>query len=488
MSISMKKATSVTSIKHNNREFKKEDWETKYHKHIDPSRSQNNQYLIQKDIHTAYDELFGKAVAEYNGKQKRKDRRIDDYYSHIKHSKSLNLQQEFVIQIGDIHDFEWPTDKTAINYQSEEQRIKKNWEMANEILKEYVTHFEERNPNLKIYNAVIHNDETSPHLHMNVIPVARGYKQGVKCRPSMNRALEEQGYCMNQEDSRQIFRDFRETEISELADLMCERGIERKFVGKNHIQDIHEYKRAMSQVAHIDQQSQKKAKELSLIRNDIEQLEQSKKVVTMQLNTMLEVKEKMESHNNWHFLSDDEKLERAKQYIPNIFSREDKLNKAEKILELEQQAFNVDALILASKDFLNKSDKDIQENIETSLETKIEPYKTKIESLECEKEALQKENSELRKENKRLKYRNSSLKCSLNVLKDSVRDFINKCSKHVSEAFFERLGTHIEKRDMLYSPIALKHEEEMWVQRGIENEKQNKTRKRCRARGNELEL
>src|SRR5690625_6167870 len=55
-----------------------------------------------------------------------------------------------------------------------------NREIANTILEEWFHDFEKRNPNLKVYNAVIHNDEASPHMHLNFVPVASGYKRGLE--------------------------------------------------------------------------------------------------------------------------------------------------------------------------------------------------------------------------------------------------------------------------------------------------------------------
>ncbi|PEM61362.1 plasmid recombination enzyme, partial [Bacillus pseudomycoides] len=51
--------------------------------HIDYSRSDENKYLVQKDLKELYQEEFGEALEKYNAKQKRSDRKIEDYYKHI---------------------------------------------------------------------------------------------------------------------------------------------------------------------------------------------------------------------------------------------------------------------------------------------------------------------------------------------------------------------------------------------------------------------
>ena len=53
--------------------------------------------------------------------------------------------------------------------------------------------FSERNPNLYVFNAVLHMDEATPHLHIDYIPVAHGYQKGLQVRNSLDKALKEQG-------------------------------------------------------------------------------------------------------------------------------------------------------------------------------------------------------------------------------------------------------------------------------------------------------
>lgn len=48
--------------------------------------------------------MFDEAVEEYNAKQKRKDRRIDDYYEKIENGKQEKLFHELILQIGNKDD------------------------------------------------------------------------------------------------------------------------------------------------------------------------------------------------------------------------------------------------------------------------------------------------------------------------------------------------------------------------------------------------
>lgn len=149
--------------------------EGKLPSNVDASRTEQN--IVWKDDTTAhaYHRIFDDAVAEYNAKQKRKDRQIKDYRTHILNSK--NGEKEFyedVLQWGKQEDFiEHP-----------------EWcEIAKDCLLEYIEGFEERNPGLELIGAYIHMDEASPHMHFDYIPVATGYKTGVQKRNSLDRAM-----------------------------------------------------------------------------------------------------------------------------------------------------------------------------------------------------------------------------------------------------------------------------------------------------------
>lgn len=149
------------NINHNNRKFLTDN--------IDKDRIKDNMIYVQKDLREFYKEIFQDKVDEYNSKQKRSDRKIDSYYDKISKSKQENLFYEVVVQVGD-KDF---SDKSS----------------AKTILNNYMIDFERRNPTLKVFNAVMHLDEETPHLHIDFVPVAEGYKKGLEKRNSLSKAL-----------------------------------------------------------------------------------------------------------------------------------------------------------------------------------------------------------------------------------------------------------------------------------------------------------
>lgn len=221
----------MTSIKHNNRDLTDKEFQEPAHRHINQDLSGDNLYLKQENLKQVYNQLFGEALQEYNKKQKRKDRKIDDFYHHVKQSKTLDLQREFIVGLGSKEDWDSMTRDDKLQ--------------AGEKLAEYVREFSDRHPHLYVYNAAIHLDEAgAPHAHFNVVPVAMGYKNGLKVKPSFKRALANEGY---KDNGRTLLKNFKDGEVKELEQKLIELGHQRKEVGTNDIKDLHEYKRIVEQ-------------------------------------------------------------------------------------------------------------------------------------------------------------------------------------------------------------------------------------------------
>jgi hypothetical protein len=221
---------------------------------IDVSKSSENIILVDKDIKQAYREIFGEALEQYNAKQKRADRKIEDYCDHIKKSKNgEKLFYEDVVQWGSKEDFQKP-----------ETRQK-----AKEALIEYVNTFQERNPNLKLIGAYIHMDEASPHLHLDYVPVAHGYTRGLATRNSLDKAMKEMGFQPEKESRKNnATKLWKESERSVFGEICRNMGLEveaeRKARGSL---SVDEYKKARDQmIGKIEQEKEAIVAEVEPLR------------------------------------------------------------------------------------------------------------------------------------------------------------------------------------------------------------------------------
>lgn len=196
-------------LRHNNREFRP--------KNADPQRKDKNITLVHEDLQKVYHELFDEAVIKYNDTQKRNDRKIKNYFDKIYRSKKEKPFYEFIIQIGN---------------QNEQPSEKK----CEAILKEFNDMLIRDYPSLRVFNSVIHMDESTPHLHIDFVPVGDGYKKGMEKRASFKRVLKNLGLS--------DFREFQNALFFKLEQISKKHNIERVqdvAIGARHI-PIQEYR------------------------------------------------------------------------------------------------------------------------------------------------------------------------------------------------------------------------------------------------------
>lgn len=266
MTLSFKTNPRQTNIRHNNRELTEKEFRSDAHKHIKREKSKYNIQIFKRDIKDVYHELFDDALSAYNAKQKRKDRKIDDYYKHVQKSKNLDLQREFIVTVGNKADWE------KLSFEEKQE--------VGEVLASYVRDFNERHDNMTIYNAIVHLDESgAPHAHFNVVPTATGYKNGLAVQPSFRKALEQEGFGPS---GREQFKAFRDAEIHRLHEFVHEIGIDRKAGQTNDIKDMREYKDAMeyienrksSQIVKIQREEQAHEEKMRELNERLKQQEE----------------------------------------------------------------------------------------------------------------------------------------------------------------------------------------------------------------------
>lgn len=238
-------------IEHNNRDF--------FTDNVDKSRTANNITYVKRDLRELYHELFDEALAEYNARQERHDRRIPDYYEHIRKGKKEKLFQEIIVMFGN-------SENCGVGSE--------NWETAVKLLDEYMREFEKRNPNLKVFNAVMHLDEATPHLHINFVPVCYEQKQGLSTRVSMKRAIQQMGFTASGKKETEAIL-WGSSERAKLTEILNNHNIVRQVVGAFHDhKSVEEYKKYAQTIgnanAHIN--ALKKANPVDLSSTDVDDI------------------------------------------------------------------------------------------------------------------------------------------------------------------------------------------------------------------------
>ena len=228
-------------LTHNNRDF--------ISKNVVPERTTWNRTYIQEPLEQAYEKCFGEALRKYNDAQKRKDRKKDNYLKEIENSgNGEKVFYENVVQIGKM------TDTPVVD---ENGNLTEDAKEAIKVLEQYAKTFQERNPNLYMFNCVMHLDEATPHLHIDYIPVAHGYKNGMETRNSLTKAFQQMGFAKAVSRKQNETVAWQERERAYLTELCKEQGIEIDVLGiQRDNLTLQEYKAAMQEVADLKQQAE----------------------------------------------------------------------------------------------------------------------------------------------------------------------------------------------------------------------------------------
>ena len=120
---------------------------------------------LYQDVQELYLQEFEEARLEYNNKQTREDRKIDDYFKKVCNSQN-DVACEIIIELGDM-DF-WQDKDNEYRYK------------MTDVYNEQIQELSKILPTFKVANATIHFDETSPHMHVIGVPVIENCKRGMK--------------------------------------------------------------------------------------------------------------------------------------------------------------------------------------------------------------------------------------------------------------------------------------------------------------------
>ena len=323
--------TGKGSVNHNSRKF--------HAKNTDPERSCLNVEYYNENVKDVYHELFDEALAWYNEKQTRSDRRIDDYYEKIRSGKQEKPFHEIILQIGD---------KDNMGAKTE------NGQLAAKVLDKYMRDFQRRNPTLRVFSAYLHMDEATPHLHIDFVPYTTGSKRGLDTRVSLKQALSALGFKGGTRRETEL-NQWVAYEKEQLAAVMLEHGIEweKKGTHEKHLSVLDfEKKERAKEVAELEQsisdgkerlsdiqiQHRKAVQETEqirqkgeAIRQEVSELSETSDLLKEQATTLAEDKKKL--------LSDNVKLEKQQKKLQQDI---EKMVQSKAVMERNIHAYDED--------------------------------------------------------------------------------------------------------------------------------------------------
>ena len=208
------------SLAHNRRDFIAEN--------VAQDRVSLNICYCDENIKAIYSQLFDEAVERYNI-GKRKDRKITNYYEKIRQGKQEKLFHEVIFQIGNCEDMAVGTPEGNL---------------AVKVLDQYMQDFQRRNPNLRVFSCYLHQDEATPHLHIDFVPYVTGWKgKGMDTRVSLKQALKSQGFQGGTKHATEL-NQWINHEKEVLAEMAKQHGIEweQKGTTEEHL-DVYNFKK-----------------------------------------------------------------------------------------------------------------------------------------------------------------------------------------------------------------------------------------------------
>ncbi len=314
---------------------------------------------LYQDVQDLYFGEFEQARIEYNKKQTREDRKIKDYFKHISQDKQKDLACEFIIELGDMG-----------FWNSKNDYYKRGMV---QVYTEQVEDLMRIVPEFKVANAVIHFDETSPHMHIVGVPIKDNYTRGMRKQPAKSKVF-------TKESLQRIQDEMRNCCIKSYNKIYRENSLlKQKKKGRN--QDINV--KDMGDYRDIKKQLKQKEQKLTEANNQTKTLDNKSANITEILDKL-----KPSKLNKNNMLISNEDVQKLKNYTEDVKT-------------ITQTVRSVNDLNIAIRDFEHSAFEIDKEN--RSLKYEIELKDDEIGNLKKELSSKDKIISKLQTEKEKIK-------------------------------------------------------------------------------------
>ena len=301
---------------------------------------------IYKDVEDFYKTEFEEARLEYNSKQTREDRKIDDYFKKVSDNSKSDLACEIIIELGD----------------------KKFWDTK--LLM----------PNFKVCSAIIHYDETSPHMHIVGVPIKHNCKTGMSKQVAKTAVFTRTSLMQLQDKMRTLCIEEYNKEYN------LDSTLKQKMKGRNrdiNVADMTNYQETKELI-------EKHQKEIDSISNNSLELKTSSNNIKEEINKL----KKVPLRDDLFIISKEQK-NKLEEYIDKVDKTTDEYR------DVKELSANLNVITKQARQD-SKRIKNLKENNE-ALQLRVDTLSEKVETQE-------KQIDEYRKDNFNLKYELQELK------------------------------------------------------------------------------
>lgn len=376
---------------------------------VDKNRIKDNIVFVNEPLDEAYRKCFDDAIREYNvGKKPSRQKwgnlehPADGYLQKLREdiAKTADKRKrdklpkpfyEIIVQVGNMEDY---------GVLSHPQRAL----VAKEILTKYMKEFQEKNPRLYVFCAVLHLDEGNskkngisggtPHLHIDYFPVASNLPTGIPTRNALTKALEQQGIISGNSKTDNNNSVWQVQQIDILQKICAEHGVTTKVIGaeKRAYLSPDEYRTLMAKneqlLARAREETDKSIKHIAFgkIIMDAEKLKEERAVADVLqeqyhdgLMALEQEKERLRSH--YQDAESDLRAEASKAIQALTDAREQAEN-GDRQRRCEALIAQAEQMMAEAKSTANTAYKDAKAEVRKETELKIKEAELQGRRLE----------------------------------------------------------------------------------------------------------
>lgn len=362
-----------------------------------------------KDVENFYKTEFEEARIEYNNKQIRDDRKIDNYFKKVSDNSKSDLACEIIIELGE-KSF-WDTKDLEYKHK------------MTEVYKKQVDDLELLVPNFKVCSSIIHYDETSPHMHIVGVPIKYNCKTGMSMQVGKTDVFTRTSLKQLQDKMRTLCIEEYNKEYNMDATL------KQKLKGRNrdiHVSDMTNYQETKELI-------EKHQKEIESISNNSLELKSNSTNIKNEINNL----KKVPLRDDLFIISKEQK-EELENYIDKVDKTTDKYR------DVKELSANLNVITKQARQDAKRI-KNLRES-NNALELRVENLSEKVETQENKI-------NDLRNDNFNLKHQLQNLK-----------DFFDRLIK-----LFKRMIKHEDKEEAYLEVLEDMHDNKIINDKTFDN-------------------
>ena len=406
--------SGTTSYANNGIQSAKQLSKVDNHNYRNYDNKQDDIYIVRgttsvvDDVKRLYKEEFKESVKEYNATKNRDDRKIQDYYSYISNDNKHDLACEIIIELGNKE--YWDT--KDINFKKR----------MTSVYTKQVEDLELLVPNFKVASAIIHYDETSPHMHIVGIPIKYKNKTGMS----------------KQVGKSDVFTKQSLTKLQDKMRILCIEAFNKEY-NLNHTLKKKQKGRNRDYLVSEMGNYQEMKKGIEKHKNDLEKANNKSLELDNNSNAVKKIIDNLKptfTNKEKYVINQDDK-DKIDKFLQQV---NDTNNEYKKVKELSITLNNVDDELNSNRDKI----KTLTENND-ALSLRVSSLEKKINSKDAEIEDLREENNSLRYSLNQFKNKFVKL---IKLIKDKI--FSKKDTREKYMNFSRDLYTHgiIDDKEM----------------------------------------